>query len=53
MDQSLQLQLAIAHAYVRGKKQRELKLRVALSAKRRQIRGSTVEAIMRRLAQQK
>lgn len=50
MDQSLQLQLAIAHAFARGKQKRELTEKVKLAAKRRAVRGATPEQIVRRMA---
>ena len=53
MDQSLQLQLALAQAYARGKKRRELLARVAHAAQRRKIRGSTPEQIARQMARGK
>jgi len=50
--EKIQLELAIAHAYARGKQKRELVARVERSEELRKIRGSTAEEIARRLARQ-
>lgn len=50
--EKIQLELAIAHAYARGKKRRELVARVERSKKLRKIRGSTAEEIVRQMAHQ-
>jgi len=47
-----QIELAIAHAYARGKKNRELVAREKKRAQKRALRGSTPEQIVRRMAHQ-
>ena len=55
MERNLQLALALAHAYARGKKRREYRILAAAlvaNTKRKSVRGATAEQIMRRMARQ-